>query len=181
MVKASVVREVVEVPEQVKVKVENGHVAVTGALGTLERDFAHAPLDIRVENGDIVLEAYWPDKRKSAMVGTIRSHIRNMIIGVEKGFTYKMKVVYAHFPMSVKVQETEIMIENFGGERRPRIIKISRDVDVSLQGDDVVLKGMDIEEVSQAAARIQQGTRIKNKDPRVFLDGIYIYERQEGM
>jgi large subunit ribosomal protein L6 len=43
------------------------------------------------------------------------------------------------------------------------------------------VQGTNIEDVSQTAANIQQATKIKNKDPRVFLDGIYIYERMEGM
>ncbi|MHA1470101.1 MAG: 50S ribosomal protein L6, partial [Candidatus Asgardarchaeia archaeon] len=37
--------------------------------------------------------------------------------------------------------------------------------------------GIDIEEVGQTAANIRRATRIKDKDPRVFMDGIYLYEK----
>jgi large subunit ribosomal protein L6 len=177
MVKAYLVRQAVEIPENVTVKVEGKFISVTGPLGELKRDFTHAPVSIFLEGREVIVEAYWPDKRKAAMVGTVRSHIRNMIKGVTKGFTYKLKIVFAHFPVNVKINRSQVVIENFGGERRPRIIKLPQKVNAYVDGDDIVLSGIDIEEVSLAAAKIEQGTRIKKRDPRVFLDGIYIYER----
>lgn len=181
MVRRYLVEEDVEVPEGVEVKLDGRHVSVSGPLGRLERDFSHAPIDIRFEDGKVVVEARWPDKKQAAVVGTVRSHIRNMIRGVKKGFTYRLKTVFAHFPVNVKVEGSKVVIENFGGERRPRVVQVSGNVKITVEGDDVVVKGMDLERVSQAAADIQRATRIKNKDPRVFLDGIYIYEKQEEM
>jgi large subunit ribosomal protein L6 len=104
-----------------------------------------------------------------------------MITGVTKGFTYKLKIVFAHFPISVKVREKTLAIENFSGERSPRIVKVVGDTKVIVKDEDVIVQGMNIEHVSQTAANIETGTRVKVKDPRVFLDGIYIYERHEGM
>ena len=114
------------------------------------------------------------------MVGTVCAHIRNMIKGVTKGFTYKLKIVYAHFPISVKVEGDKILIENFLGERAPRVAKIVGNTKVIVKKDDVILQGINIEEVGQTAANIEQATKIKNKDPRKFLDGIYVYEKHEG-
>jgi large subunit ribosomal protein L6 len=74
-----------------------------------------------------------------------------------------------------------VTIDNFHGERKPRSVKVPSTVEISVTEDDVIVKGIDLDEVSQAAANIQQATRIKKKDPRVFLDGIYIYEKGEGM
>ena len=175
------VEEVVEIPEEVEVRIDGRQVIVSGLLGKLERDFSHAPIDIRLGDGIVAVEARWPDKRQAAMVGTIRSHIRNMIRGVQKGFTYKLKVVFAHFPVNIQVKGNNVVIENFGGERRPRVVQVPENVKISVEGDDIIVKGVDLERVSQAAATIQQATRIKKKDPRVFLDGIYVYEQQEGM
>ena len=184
--KEKVARETLKITEGIDVNVNQKTVSMQGALGKLERDFSHAPIDIRREGNEILIEAVAPNKKAPnkkvmAVVGTVRSHIKNMMTGVTKGFTYKLKIVYAHFPMSVKVTGDEVVIENFGGERKPRTIKVLGDVKVSVSGDDVLVKGMDIEKVSQVAANIQQGTLIKNKDPRIFLDGIYIYEKGEGI
>jgi large subunit ribosomal protein L6 len=52
---------------------------------------------------------------------------------------------------------------------------------VAVKGDDVIVQGLSIEDVSQTAANVEQTTKIKVKDPRVFLDGIYVYEQHEGM
>jgi len=64
-----------------------------------------------------------PRKKEAALVGTIYSHIQNMITGVTKGYQYKLKIVFSHFPISVKIQDKSVLIENFTGERRPRKIE----------------------------------------------------------
>jgi len=176
-----VASERVPIPEGVDVFVEGKHVRVEGPLGVLERDFSHASVDIRRDSGELLVEAVWPDKRRRALVGTIRSHVKNMITGVTKGFTYKLKVVSAHFPMTIRVEKDRVVIENFSGERKPRVAKILGGVRVEIENEDVIVKGIDIQNVSQTAANIQNATRIKKKDPRVFLDGIYVFEKGEGM
>ncbi|MFQ6074902.1 MAG: 50S ribosomal protein L6 [Candidatus Bathyarchaeia archaeon] len=181
MTKEVVRSENVEVPSGVEVRVEGRRVSVKGPLGVLERDFSHAGVALRRETGQIVVEASWPDKRRAALVGTIAAHMRNMITGVTKGFTYKLRVIYAHFPVMVKAQKGRVVIENFGGERRPRVAKLCGDVEVDVKEDEIIVRGIDIRDVSQSAANIQQATKIKKKDPRVFLDGIYVYEKAEGM
>jgi large subunit ribosomal protein L6 len=105
-----------------------------------------------------------------------------MIKGVEKGYTYKVKIIFAHFPISVKVKGREVNVENFFGERSPRTSRIVGDATkVSVVGEDVVVQGPSLEDVSQTAANIELSTRIKDKDQRVFLDGLYVYSREEGM
>lgn len=169
----------VDIPENVEVIIENKKVVVTGPKGKLERDFSYARnIIIRVENRKIIIEAFLPKKKEKALVGTITGHIKNMIKGVTKGFKYKMKIVYAHFPISVKVKGEKVLIENFLGEKVPRIAEIIGNVKVSVKGDEVIVEGIDIESVSQTAANIELATRIKGKDSRVFLDGIYIYAKE---
>jgi large subunit ribosomal protein L6 len=120
-------------------------------------------------------------KRDLAITNTAKSIINNMLTGVDKGFRYKLKIVFAHFPISVKVRGREIYVENFFGERSARISHIVGDATkVNISGDDVIVKGPSLEEVSQTAANIESSTRVKGKDQRVFLDGLYIYSRSEG-
>jgi large subunit ribosomal protein L6 len=61
------------------------------------------------------------------------------------------------------------------------VIKIRGDVKVSTKEDDVLVQGIRLEDVSQTAANIEHATKVRRKDPRVFLDGIFIYEKKEGM
>jgi len=173
--------ETIQVPDDVQVSLEGRKITVKGAKGTLTRDFSYAPVSIQLGGKNIRIWAEWPRKKEASLVGTLHSHIQNMITGVRKGFTYKLKVVFSHFPISVKLKEKNVLIENFTGERNPRKAKIKGNVQVKIQSEDVLVQGIDLEEVSQTAANVEQATKVKRKDPRIFLDGLYIYERVEGM
>jgi large subunit ribosomal protein L6 len=175
------VSRLVEVPDGVTITLEGKKVTVKGVKGTLERDFFFVPVSISTADTTVRVWAEWPRKKEAALVGTIHSHIKNMISGVQKGFTYKLKIVFSHFPISVKVQGKTVLIENFTGERRARRAKIIGDVKVKVEAEDVVVQGLNLEDVSQTSANIEQVTKVKKKDPRIFLDGLYVYERNEGM
>jgi len=175
------ISKTIQIPEDVEVTVKGRQIIVKGVKGTLTRDFSQAPVSIEADGKTIRVWAEWPSKKESSLVGTVCSHIQNMITGVKKGFTYKLKIVFSHFPISVKVKDNMVLIENFTGERNPRKARIIGDAQVKVQSEDIIVQGIDIEHVSQTAANIEQATKVKKKDPRVFLDGIYVYERSEGM
>ncbi len=175
------VSRTIAVPDGVTVNLEGHKVTVTGTKGKLQRDFSHMPVSIGVEGNTVKVWADWPRKKETALVGTIDSHIQNMITGVTKGFTYKLKIVFSHFPISVKVQDKHVVVENFTGERRPRRAKIIGDVKVKVEAEDIVVQGLNLEDVSQTSANIETTTRVRRKDPRIFLDGLYVFERNEGM
>ncbi len=175
------VEKSIPIPEGINVKVEGRTVTVSGEKGTLTKDFSHASVHIQMEENAVKVRADWPRKKEAATVATIGSHVQNMMKGVTKGFTYKLKIVFSHFPISVKAEGRKVLIENFTGERSPRIAKITGNAEVSATQEEVLVTGIDLEDVSQTAANIEQATKVKVKDPRVFLDGIYVYERLEGI
>jgi large subunit ribosomal protein L9e len=105
-----------------------------------------------------------------------------MITGVTKGFLYKMRTVYAHFPINCIIQDNGRVVEirNFLGEKIVRHVNMLEGVSVEeskTQKDELILTGNDIDMVSQSAASIQGSCRVRNKDIRKFLDGIYVSER----
>ncbi len=168
----------VEVPQEVRVTVNGLRVTVEGPKGKLERDFSHAKgVSIRHNENKVVVEAFNADRRKKALVGTIAAHIRNMITGVTKGYRYKLKIVFSHFPISVEVKGNQVIIKNFLGEKAPRRANILEGVSVKVVDRDIIVEGIDIEKVGQTAANIELATKIGEFDRRVFMDGIYIYER----
>jgi len=169
----------VEIPEGVSVSLEGSTLVVKGPKGECRKDFRKIPVYLSVEEGEVVIRAYGKKKKYRAIVGTATALIKNMLYGVKEGFEYRLKIVYAHFPISVRVKGREVLIENFMGEKKPRVAKIVGDVKVEVEGDDVVVRGPCLEDVGQTAANIELSTRVKNKDPRVFLDGIYIYKRSK--
>jgi large subunit ribosomal protein L6 len=179
MAKTYIAREEIEIPENVKAEINGNVVIVKGPKGEIKRDFTHArKITIKLEDNKIIVEKYFPSKEEKALVGTIAGHIRNLIKGVTEGFKYKMKIVYSHFPINVKVKGNYVYIENFIGEKYPRKAKIIGKVNINVTGNEIIIEGIDIEEVSQTAANIEHATKIVGKDPRVFLDGIYVYERE---
>ncbi len=179
MVRDVRVVEEVEIPENVRVEVNGSRVKVSGPKGMLERDFSHArKVRIFVEDSKVVVETHFARRKEKAVVYAVAAHIRNMIAGVTKGFRYWLKVIYSHFPITVKVEGDKVLIINFLGEKSPRIAKIIGDVKVKVQKNDVIVEGIDIEDVGQTAANIEQATKITGFDRRVFVDGIYIYKKE---
>ena len=166
----------VSIPDQVSVQVEGRTVKVKGPLGSLQENLSHLPVSINVNDNKVRLETTWPRKREIGMLGTAAAHVRNMFKGVTQGYRYELRTVYAHFPVTVKVDEKAkvLKIENFTGEKTPRYAKIVEGVKVDVKGEDISVEGIDLKSVSQTAANIQDSTKIKKKDLRVFLDGIYV-------
>jgi len=166
----------VSIPDHVSVQVEGRTVKVKGPLGSLQEDLSHLPVSINVDDNKVRLETTWPRKREIGMLGTAAAHVRNMLKGVTQGYRYELRTVYAHFPVTVKVDEKAkvLKIENFTGEKTPRYAKIVEGVKVDVKGEDISVEGIDLKSVSQTAANIQDSTKIKKKDLRVFLDGIYV-------
>merc|ERR1711971_32873 len=115
---------------------------------------------------------WFANRKQLACVRTICSHVENMIIGVTRGFVYKMRFVYSHFPINVSTSGDNVEIRNFLGERRVRRVKLLEGVKYTRSDDvkdEIVLTGIDITKVSLTAAQIQQATNIRKKDLRKFL------------
>src|SRR5947207_4714188 len=166
----------VSIPDHVSVQVEGRTVKVKGPLGSLQEDLSHLPVSIDVDDNKVRLETSWPRKREIGMLGTAAAHVRNMLKGVTQGYRYELRTVYAHFPVTVKVDEKAkvLKIENFTGEKTPRYAKIVEGVKVDVNGEDISVEGIDWKSVSQTTANIQDSTKVKKKDLGVFLDGIYV-------
>uniref|UniRef100_A0ABZ3NPX7 Large ribosomal subunit protein uL6 n=1 Tax=Gadus morhua TaxID=8049 RepID=A0ABZ3NPX7_GADMO len=169
----------------VEIKLKGRTVIVKGPRGTLRREFNHINLELSLlgkKNKKLRVDKWWGNRKELATVRTICSHVQNMVKGVTMGFRYKMRSVYAHFPINVVIQEGGALVEirNFLGEKYIRRVRMRAGVGCALstaQKDELVLEGNDVELVSNSAALIQQATTVKNKDIRKFLDGIYVSEK----
>ena len=171
----------VQIPENVKVTFKSNMLNVEGPLGKTYKNFRKIPVDIQINDNTILLKAQGTRNSNYAILNTARSIIRNILEGVVEGYTIKMKIVFSHFPINVKVEGKKVLIENFQGERAPRITKVWGETKVVPKSDDVIITGHVLTDVSQTAAEIENGSRVKNKDHRVFLDGIYKFEKKKGI
>ncbi len=170
----------VAIPDGVMVRLDGRTLSVKGKLGEAKKHFDKVNINLAVQGNRVLLSPFSTKKKDSVIVNTVVSIVNNMVAGVTKGFTYRLKVVYAHFPISVKVKGDQVLVENFMGERSPRVSQIVGSSKVSVEGDDVIVKGVSLEDVGQTAANIELATKVRRKDQRVFLDGVYIYHKEEG-
>jgi large subunit ribosomal protein L6 len=177
----------IAVPEGVKLDFVGRVVKVEGPRGTVERELWHPGVQLTKEQREdgtvVIVRSDTPRKKIRAIAGAYTSHVKNMIAGVQNGFFYKLVIVHAHFPMQVSVTKDAdfLAVANFLGERKPRLAKIVTGVKVEVKGRDILVSGLDKEAVGQTAANIEQTTRIKGYDSRVFQDGIYLVDKGVGM
>ncbi|MFZ1023820.1 MAG: 50S ribosomal protein L6 [Thermoplasmata archaeon] len=166
-------------PDGVVVETRPGYLAVRGPLGRVERPFPTEAIGLEIAKGEVTLALRIPSQRKrsQSLLRTWAAHVKNLTGGLTRGVEAKMKVVAAHFPMKVQAKESELVIENFLGEKYPRTAPLRPGVSAEVDGDFVVLRGYDVEQVGQSAANIERATHIRDYDPRVFQDGIYIIEK----
>jgi len=169
------------IPEGVTITQKKHMLTFVGPLGKTHKSFRTIPVNIEIVENKLLLKTIDFKKRDYAILHTARSIIRNICEGLIKGYTIKMKVVFAHFPVTVKVDNKKIIIENFQGERAPRITHIVGNTKVIPKGEDVILTGEVWTDITQTAANIELKTKVKNKDHRVFLDGIYAYDKKKGL
>ena len=81
MALAVVLREEIPIPEDLEVTI-NKDVTVKGSKGELKRKFKQGKVNIRLEDDKVVLETRFPKKKDKAMLGTIKSHMNNMVLGL---------------------------------------------------------------------------------------------------
>ncbi|KAK1246952.1 hypothetical protein MKX08_000754 [Trichoderma sp. CBMAI-0020] len=180
-------QEILEIPEGVKVSIKTRIVTVEGPRGKLTKNLGHLAVNFgHPKKNTISIEIHHGNRKNVATLRTVRSIIENLITGVTKGFKYKMRYVYAHFPINVNLDKNkesglfEVEIRNFIGEKIVRRVTMHEGVDVEIskaQKDELILTGNSLENVSQSAADIQQICRVRNKDIRKFLDGLYVSEK----
>ncbi|MDD1716311.1 MAG: 50S ribosomal protein L6 [Methanolinea sp.] len=167
----------VSIPEGVKIDFQGTVLRVKGPKGQLERNFWFPQITVTASDKDVIISTGSNRKMITAMVGTIAAHIQNMCTGVTRGFEYRMKVVYSHFPIQLKLQGKRLEINNFLGEKKARYADIVPGVEAKVGNDEVVLTGINKELVGIVSANIEHATKIRDRDPRVFQDGIYLVQR----
>ena len=171
----------IALPDGVSASIDGEVVTISKEGESLSREFRHHKVEIRSVEGGLEVFVNLPRRSDKALAGTWAAHLRNMARGVDEGFEYRLKAVFSHFPMSLKVDGKQFTITNLFGEKVPRVAKLPwtpEQVEVRVESKtDVVVKGADREKVGQTAANIESACKIKKRDRRVFQDGVYIVSK----
>lgn len=178
MTKTAEIKEKIKIPDGVQITLEGKTIHVKGQKGELSKLFVHPKINLVVNSNMVQISCLqYPRRKEKALIGTYKSHIKNMIKGVTQGYECKMKTVFSHFPIKTSVEGNQLVIQNFLGERFARKADILESVKIEVKGETLILTSIDKEKVGQTAANIERATKVKNRDIRVFQDGIYIIKR----
>ena len=174
MVKIDRIEHIIDLPDGVSASIVDGMLTVKGPKGEVSREFQSSRVVLLQDGAGLIVRVDLPRRKEKAMAGTWNAHTNNMVKGVTNGFSYTLRCFYSHFPMTMKVEGSVFVVNNYFGERVPRRADILSGVDVRVENKtDVIVSGIDKEAVGQTAANIERSTTVKNRDRRVFQDGIY--------
>lgn len=188
MVKQIMKQELVSVPSEVTLTIKNKIVTCKGPLGELSKSFKKFNAQLIPIYGsdkkisEVQVRRWFCNKKEKACINSTKKHLKNMIVGVTKGFTTVMKYGYKFFPMTVGVRENNLEIEKFAGRLyKPRVTPIEG-VQLSMNPNEIAkeinVSGIDAESVGKTCSLINQSCKYRNVDKRIFIDGIFIFEKK---
>ncbi|MBI4170920.1 MAG: 50S ribosomal protein L6 [Candidatus Aenigmarchaeota archaeon] len=170
------------IPDNVETKIEGKSVAVKGPKGEIAKDFNdprfNEEIEILQNERKIIVKTYSEKRKAQAMVGTIAAHLKNMFVGVSDGYSYELKIVYSHFPITVAAKDGVVEVKNFLGEKGVRKVDIFGTCGVHIEKDIIKVTGINVEDVGQTAANIERACRVRRRDRRIFQDGIFLSARK---
>jgi large subunit ribosomal protein L6 len=175
--KKALVSESVELPAGVSCRIENRTIILKKAAVEVSRKIAEPEMSAAMSGNALVLTSRVSGKRALKVLKSYAAHIRNMFLGLDSVFEYKLEMCNVHFPMTVKTEPGKILINNFLGEKTPRYAVIPENVKVEVKGQQIIVSSNSREAAGQAAANLEKATKVRNRDRRVFQDGIYIVEK----
>ncbi|VVB67587.1 50S ribosomal protein L6 [Candidatus Norongarragalina meridionalis] len=163
-----------KIPEGVSFEVRGNAMSAKGPGGEISKEFNQRLVKVEVKDGEVSVTPLKKERSSiRAAVGAVKSHVTNMLAGAKGEYSKKLQVVFAHFPVSMEVKGSEVVIKNFLGEKSARKAKIIKGAKVDVKGQEINVHGPDKEAVGQTCSNLIGATRITNRDERVFQDGIY--------
>lgn len=173
------IKEEVVLPEGFSARVQNNtvHLAFGGKEGF--KQFKVQGIRLEAAANKVIVSAARDNKESRAIVNTVKAILENLAAGLQREFVYRLAIVYSHFPMNASIKEGCVEVSNFLGRKKPVRAKIVQGAKVEVKGKEIIVSGWNREAVGQTAANLEQLTKIKNKDRRIFQDGIYIVSKGE--
>ena len=142
----------VVVPAGVTVEVkENNYVVVKGSKGTLERNLP-VEMDIKVEDGQVVVTRPNDLKKMKALHGLTRTLIHNMVLGVSEGYQKTLEVNGVGYKAAKQGKKLVLSL----GYSHPVDMEDPDGIETVVDGNKIIVKGISKEKVGQYAAEIRE-------------------------
>lgn len=168
-----IARMPIEVPAGVEIKISDRSIDVKGALGALN-EINNPLINIDQSDGSVTVSAAVESKASSAMAGTFRALIANMVEGVTKGFEKKLTLVGVGYRAQVQGQSLNLQL----GFSHPVVHKLPDGVKAEMPSQtEIVIKGASKQRVGQVAAEVRayrppepyKGKGVRYSDERITL------------
>ena len=148
-------RKPIPLPSGVQVEVGYGEVTVKGPMGTLTQTY-HPEVEVRVEDGEVLVERLSTKKFHHALHGLTRSLIANAIMGVDQGYTKTLELMGVGY----RVQQADDGIILFVGYSHPVEIHPPEGITMEVEGNNRVhVRGTDKQKVGNLAAQVRKVRR----------------------
>ena len=145
----------VAIPAGVTVEVkENNCVVVKGSKGTLERNLP-VEMDIKVEDGHVVVTRPNDLKKMKALHGLTRTLIHNMVVGVSEGYEKVLEVNGVGYRAQKQGKKLVLSL----GYSHPVEMEDPEGLETTVDGNKITVKGISKEKVGQYAAEIREKRR----------------------
>ena len=142
----------VAIPAGVTVTIaENNKVTVKGPKGELTREFV-PEMTIEEKEGHIVVTRPNDLKRNKALHGLTRSLINNMVTGVSNGYEKTLEINGVGYRAAKQGKKLVLTL----GYSHPVEMEDPDGVETTVDGNKIVVKGIDKEKVGQYAAEIRE-------------------------
>lgn len=166
-----------QIPEGISCELKGKVITCKKGSVSFSRELELPKISVSLSGNEIIFSCEATSKRELKLINSNIAHMKNVFVGLEKEFTYVLEAVNVHFPMTLKVDKGLLLINNFLGEKKPRIAKIHPNVKAEVKGQKITLTSHDKDAAGQTVSNIERATKVKNRDRRVFQDGIYLVER----
>ncbi len=141
----------VELPSSVTVRLDGEHVHVKGSKGELHHRM-HSLVSANVENDVLTVSVKDESIEASALSGTTRSLLNNMVTGVTVGFEKKLDIVGVGYRAQVQGKKLNLSL----GFSHPVVYEIPEGVQIETPSQtEIIVKGIDKQQVGQVAANIR--------------------------
>jgi len=167
----------IKIPEGITFEVKGNLVSAKGPKGDTSLTTNEKAAEVKLDGNKIIVTSKKVGKKYKKQINTIIANIKNMILGVNEGFAYKLKICSGHFPMNVSIANGELIVKNYFGEKIPRVLKLKSGVEVKLEGNIINVTGTNKHLCGQVSADIEKLVSRRGFDRRIFQDGIYIIEK----
>jgi len=137
-------------PAKTTLSVADGHIRVVGPKGELSRP-AHRLIEVAVGPEGIVVSKKTNTLETRALIGTYASHVRNMVSGVNEGYTKKLLVEGVGYKWNVAGKTLNLAL----GFSHPVNVEIPEGLTVVAEKSTLTISGIDKEVVGQFAANIR--------------------------